>query len=78
MPVHSKFVRLAAKTALCFALLSALNVSARAGEVVISATTRIALGPMASVRALGALRVKGKPEPVEMFVLDAVAGLSYD
>jgi hypothetical protein len=33
MPVQSKFARLAAKTALCFALLLAINAGARAGDV---------------------------------------------
>jgi hypothetical protein len=33
MPAQSKFVRLAAKTALCFALLFAINTGARAGDV---------------------------------------------
>jgi hypothetical protein len=33
MPVQSKFARLAAKTALCFALLLAINAGASAGDV---------------------------------------------
>ena len=49
-----------------------LEQEARAGEVVVSARTRAALGDNASVEDLGDLPVKGKERPVRAFVLRAL------
>jgi adenylate cyclase len=52
---------------------SRLEGQARAGEVVISGTTRSALGDDAVLEDLGELPVKGKERPVHAFVLRALA-----
>ncbi len=52
---------------------SRLEAQARAGEVVISGTTRSALGDEAVLEDLGELPVKGKERPVQAFVLRALA-----
>lgn len=49
---------------------SRLEGKAEPGEVVIGQATYMALGGVARVRPLGALRVKGRGQPVEAFVLD--------
>jgi adenylate cyclase len=49
-----------------------LQASARPGEVVISATTHAALGSAVAARRLPPLHAKGKREPVEAYVLDAL------
>ncbi len=59
---------------------SRLEAQARAGEVVISGTTRSALGEDAVLEDLGELPVKGKERRVQAFVLRALAaagGESY-
>jgi adenylate cyclase len=45
---------------------------ARAGEVMIGATTRVALGSLAQVEDLGELPVRGKAQPVRAFLLRAL------
>jgi class 3 adenylate cyclase len=52
---------------------SRLEAQARAGEVVISGTTRSALGDEAVLEDLGELPVKGKERHVQAFVLRALA-----
>jgi adenylate cyclase len=52
---------------------SRLEAQARAGEVVISGSTRSALGDEAVLEDLGELPVKGKERPVRAFVLRALA-----
>jgi class 3 adenylate cyclase len=52
---------------------SRLETQARAGEVVISGTTRSALGDKAVLEDLGELPVKGKERRVQAFVLRALA-----
>jgi len=50
-----------------------LQTGAKAGQVVISATTYALVRDLASVRPLGRFSVKGKSEEVEAFVLERVA-----
>jgi class 3 adenylate cyclase len=52
---------------------SRLEGQARAGEVVIAASTREALGRRATVDDLGELPIKGKERPVRAYVLRALA-----
>ncbi|SDI32552.1 Adenylate cyclase, class 3 [Actinokineospora alba] len=54
-------------------LAARLQTAAPPGEVVISATTHRALGSTGHVRPLGHLTVKGKADPVDAFILTALA-----
>ena len=54
-------------------LAARLSSAAGAGEVVLGAATAEAVRPRARLTARPALRVKGKAEPVEAFVLEALA-----
>jgi class 3 adenylate cyclase len=53
-------------------LAARLESSAPAGAVVISASTRTLVADEASVERVGAIRVKGKAEPVEAYVLRGI------
>jgi adenylate cyclase len=63
------------------AIGDATNVAARLenaaapGEVVIGAATAAALGPHAVVEPVGPVRVRGRKEPVEAFVLNDLSGV---
>jgi class 3 adenylate cyclase len=48
---------------------SRLEGQARAGEVVVGETTRVALGIVADVEELGELAVNGREKPVNAFLL---------
>jgi len=50
-------------------LAARLQAAARPGQVVIGGSTRVALGEVAIVEALGRLELKGKRQPVEAFLL---------
>jgi class 3 adenylate cyclase len=54
-------------------LAARLQTEAEPGQVVVDTPTRTALGATATIRPLGALTIKGKAEPVEAFVLEALA-----
>ncbi len=58
-------------------LAARLQAEAAPGEVVIAASTRLLVGRMFDCRALGAIEVKGLPEPVEAWqVRSEMAGVS--
>jgi class 3 adenylate cyclase len=53
-------------------LAARLQTEAEPGQVVIDVPTRDALGAAATVRPLGPLTIKGKAQPVDAFVLEAL------